>query len=191
MRRNAWKDIANWRTKLLNHYTQSQLHELTTIQFKEEEMGSVGELSNVCSQIVLKCLYLARMARPENSSVCKQSGTSSHKMDRACDKRLARLISHIHHTCEYRQYCRVGSTAQQSRLRLISRFWSCLWLGRFEINIGRNIMYFWKSNICANKLDVQETDMSFSSVYQKLRLFLLTQAYEWTVSQLWIFGTWL
>ena len=67
MRRNAWKDIANWRTKLLNHYTQSQLHELTTIQFKEEEMGSVGELSNVCSQIVLKCLYLARMARPDIS----------------------------------------------------------------------------------------------------------------------------
>ena len=28
--------------------------------FKEEEMKSVGELSKVCSQIVLKCLYLAR-----------------------------------------------------------------------------------------------------------------------------------
>ena len=29
--------------------------------FKEEEMKSVGELSQVCSQIVLKCLYLARI----------------------------------------------------------------------------------------------------------------------------------
>ena len=27
-------------------------------QFKEEENESVGELSTVCSQIVLKCLYL-------------------------------------------------------------------------------------------------------------------------------------
>ena len=39
-------------------------------------------------------------------------------MDRACNKRMARLISHIHHTCEYRQYCHVGSTAQECRLRL-------------------------------------------------------------------------
>ena len=28
-------------------------------QFKEEENGSVGELSTVCSHMVLKCLYLA------------------------------------------------------------------------------------------------------------------------------------
>ena len=27
-------------------------------QFKEEEMGSVGELSKMCSKIVLKCLFL-------------------------------------------------------------------------------------------------------------------------------------
>ena len=31
--------------------------------FKEEELKSVGELSKVCSQIVLKCLYLARIRR--------------------------------------------------------------------------------------------------------------------------------
>ena len=34
--------------------------------FKEEERKSVGELSHVCSQIVLKCLILARIGRPEN-----------------------------------------------------------------------------------------------------------------------------
>ena len=33
--------------------------------FKEEELKSVGELSHVCSQIVLKCLYLARIGRPD------------------------------------------------------------------------------------------------------------------------------
>ena len=41
------------------------------------------------------------------------------KWTRACDKRLARLISYIHDTCEYRQYCYVRSTAQQCRLGLI------------------------------------------------------------------------
>ena len=30
LQRNAWNDIANWRTKQLNNYTRSQLHALTT-----------------------------------------------------------------------------------------------------------------------------------------------------------------
>ena len=34
------------------------------------------------------------------------------------DKRLNRLISYIHHTCEYKQYCHVGKTAKQCRLGL-------------------------------------------------------------------------
>ena len=34
MQRSAWKDIANWQTKKLNNYTQSQLHVLTTISSK-------------------------------------------------------------------------------------------------------------------------------------------------------------
>ena len=33
-------------------------------------------------------------------------------------RRLARLISHIHHTNEFRQYCHVGNTAQHCRLGL-------------------------------------------------------------------------
>ena len=33
--------------------------------FKEEEMGSVGDLSKVCSQIVLKCRNLACIGRPD------------------------------------------------------------------------------------------------------------------------------
>ena len=33
-------------------------------QFKQEEPESVGGLSQVCPQIVLQCLYLARIGRP-------------------------------------------------------------------------------------------------------------------------------
>ena len=53
MQRSAWNDIANWRTEQLNNYYLSQLHAcLDDDLFKEEEMGSVGELSRVCSQIL-------------------------------------------------------------------------------------------------------------------------------------------
>ena len=40
------------------------------------------------------------------------------KWTKACDKRLNRLISYIHHTCEYKHYCHVGNTAKQCRLGL-------------------------------------------------------------------------
>ena len=55
--------------ELANRTTQ-QLYKVSTPciddhHFKEEEMKSVGELSRVCSQIVLKCFYLARIGRPD------------------------------------------------------------------------------------------------------------------------------
>ena len=55
--------------ELANKTTQ-QLYKVSTPcindhHFKVEEMNSVGELSHVCSQIVLKCLYLARIRRPD------------------------------------------------------------------------------------------------------------------------------
>ena len=81
-------------------------------------MKSVGELSQVCSQIVLKCLYLARVGRPDILWSVNKLVRSITKWTKACDKRLNRLISYIHHTCEYKQYCYVGNTAKQCRLGL-------------------------------------------------------------------------
>ena len=40
------------------------------------------------------------------------------KWTKACDKRLNRLISYIHHICECKQYRYVGNTAKQCRLGL-------------------------------------------------------------------------
>ena len=85
---------------------------------KEEELKSVGEFPKVCSQIVLKCLYLARIGRPDILWSVKKLARSITKWTKACDKRLNRLISYIHHTCEYKQYCCVGNTAKQCRLGL-------------------------------------------------------------------------
>ena len=78
----------------------------------------MGELSKVCSQIVLKCLYLARIGRPDILWSVNKLARSTTKWTRACDKRLNRLISYIHHTSEYKQYCHVGNTAKQCRLGL-------------------------------------------------------------------------
>ena len=81
--------------------------------FKEEEMGSVGELSKVCSQIVQNCFYLARIGRPDLLWSVNELAYAITNWTRVCDKCSARLISYIYHTIEYRQHCCVGNTAQQ------------------------------------------------------------------------------
>ena len=108
--------------ELANKTTQ-QLHKVATPcmdddQFKEEELKSVGELSKVFSQFVLKCLYLARIGRPDILWYVNKLARAITTCTRACDKRFGRLISYIHHTCEFKQYCHVGNTAQQCILGL-------------------------------------------------------------------------
>ena len=101
-----------------------QLYEVSTLcvddhHFMKEELESVGELSKVCSQIVLKCLYLARIGGPDILWSVNKLARSITKWTKACDKRLNRFISYIHRTCEYRQCCHVGNTAKQCRLGLL------------------------------------------------------------------------
>ena len=122
-------DMAGHAKKCVERYcelankTTQQLYKVSTPciddhHFKEEETKSVGELSHVCSQIVLKCLYLARIGRPDILWSENKLARSITKWTKACDKRLNRLISYIHHTCEYKQYCHVGNSVKQCRLGL-------------------------------------------------------------------------
>ena len=67
---------------------------------------------------VLKCFLLARIGRPDIPWSVNKLAQSITKCTKACDKRLIRLISCIHHTCDYKQYCYVGNTAKQCRLGL-------------------------------------------------------------------------
>ena len=114
--------------------------------------------------MVLKCLHLDRIGGPDVLQSVNKLARAVTKWTRACDKRLARLIFHFH-ACEYRQYCYVGNTAQQCRLGL---FQDSDFEGDLEdskVNFGWNSVHFRKPNICASKLDVQETNLSFTQFY--------------------------
>ena len=71
-------------------------------------------LSNCLEMFVFGPSWLTR-----HSMVSKQNcARAVTKWTKACDKRLNRLISYVHHTCEYKQYSHVGNTAKQCRLGL-------------------------------------------------------------------------
>ena len=86
--------------------------------FKKEESETVGELSKVCSQIVLKCLFLARVGRLDILWSVNNLAGAVAIWTGSCDKRLARWTSYVHHTNDHRQHCHVGNTAQHCRLGL-------------------------------------------------------------------------
>ena len=97
-----------------------QLHALTTIISKKKKNWNLWEN---CQKYALKlfwiCLYLARIGRPDILWSVNKFARSITKWTNACDKRLSRLISYIHHTCDYKQYCcSVGNTVKQCRLGL-------------------------------------------------------------------------
>ena len=150
--------------ELANKTTQ-QLYKVSTPciddhHFKEEEMKSVGELSQICSQIVLKCLYLARIGRPDILWSVNKLARSITKWTNACDKRLNRLISFIIHvnTNNIVMWEILPNNADWDCFKtLTSRE-----ILKIEIHFWRNIVHFRKSYICSNKLDVQETNCCFS-----------------------------
>ena len=125
MQRNERSDIVSWQTGRLHNSTKFLLHALITTTLKEEEMKSVGELSQVCSQIFLKCLCLAHIGRVDILWSVNKLARSITKWTKACDKRLNRLISYIHHTCEQKQYCHVGNTAKTMQTWTVSRLRFC------------------------------------------------------------------
>ena len=113
MRISSWSyDMEGHAKKCVERYcelankTTQQLYKVSTPclddhHFKEEEKKSVGELSKVYSHIVPECLYLARIGRPDIPWSVNKLARSITKWTKVCDKRLSRLISYIHHTCEF------------------------------------------------------------------------------------------
>ena len=74
----------------------------------------------ISREVIMKCLYLARIGRSDFLWSVNKLARSITKWTKACDKRLNRLISNIHHTCEYKPHCHVGNTAKQSQSALFS-----------------------------------------------------------------------
>ena len=148
--------------QLANKTTQ-QLYKVSTPclddhHFKEEELKSVGELSKVCSQIVLKCLYLARIGRPDFLWSVNKLARSITKWTKACDKRLSRLISYIHYTSEYKQYCHAET----------------------QIYFRWNIVYFRKPHVCSISW-MCRNNLQFHTAQQNQKSFPWMQDGGWTV----------
>ena len=102
MRNSAWRGIVNWQTNRSNCTKFQRLAWMFITSRKRS-----WKPSEICPMF-LKCLYLARIGRPDILWSVNKLARAVTKWTNACDRRSARLISKIHHTNDCRQYCRVG-----------------------------------------------------------------------------------
>ena len=98
--------------------TKYLLRASMTTTSKKKKQNLLENCQTHALKFVLKCLYLARIGRPDILWSVNKLARAITKWTKACDKRLNRLFSYIHHTSEYKQYCHVGNTAKQCRLGL-------------------------------------------------------------------------
>ena len=87
-------------------------------QFSEAELSEPGRLAPICARAVLKCLYLARIARPDLYWSVNYLARAVTKWTKACDRRMERLISYIHFTTDHKIYNYVGDPPENCFLAL-------------------------------------------------------------------------
>ena len=85
-----------------------------------EEFDERGVLSAKAARIVLKALYVARIARYDFMWSVNMLAREVTRWTVACDRRLHRLICYMHQTAEYAQICFVGDAPGDCWLTLFS-----------------------------------------------------------------------
>ena len=154
MSRNVWNDIVTWRTRRLNNSVKYLLHASMTTTSKKKKWNLLENCHKYAPKLFRIAFYLARIGRPDILWSVNKLARSITKWTKACDKRVSRLISYIHHTCDYKQYCHVWNNAKKCRIGTVSRIRFCRRSWGFKIYITWNIVHFWKPYVCSNKLDV-------------------------------------
>ena len=89
-------------------------------QFGPDDLIEQGELAEVAAKIVLKALYLARLARPDILWTVNALARTVTKWTKACDKRLHRLISYLHFHSEWTQLCYMGDYTKDCWIALFT-----------------------------------------------------------------------
>ena len=157
VQRNAWKDIANLRIKRTSNETKSQRHSWMIIHLKKKKMDQLKNyLLFVCK--LFWNVILGTHWKAWYFMVCDQTGSCGNAMDKSMLQTISTFdrIHSSHMWIQAMLICGKHSTTLQIRIVSMLLFLSG---DLVEINIRRSSMHFRMSNVRANKLDVQETDL--------------------------------
>ena len=165
--------------ELSNKKDRATTHSLN--QFKRKTLNQLENYQKVWSQIVLKCLYMGRIGRPDILWSVNKLARAVTKLTRACDRRLARMVAYIHHTNDHRQYCHMGNTAQHCRWGLFQDSDSAGYLEDSKSTSGGNLVYIWKSTILSPLVGCARSQRQYPTVLQNPKSFRWMLDCEWMV----------
>ena len=83
-----------------------------------EDDAVAGELAGSACKVLMKCLWLGKLSRPDIIKPIGDLATQVQKWTRNCDKALHRLICYIHSTLQHRLIGTVGDSPDELCLRL-------------------------------------------------------------------------
>ena len=89
-------------------------------QIPPEEFEVKGELSPIAARVVLKALYVARIARMVIMWAVSMLARDVTRWTAACDRRLHRLISFMHHSKDWAHICYVVDLPSKRDIVLFS-----------------------------------------------------------------------
>ena len=114
---DRYLELANMRADSLKKVDTPCIddHQIPELDFK-----TTGALTPVAAIIVLKALFLARVCRPDLLWTVNALARMVTKWSVACDKRLHRLISYIHHTAHWALCYFVGDPPADCKVVLYS-----------------------------------------------------------------------
>ena len=167
MRRNAWKDISNWQIKKTQHWNKVATPCMDDHLFQEKENESVGELSTVCSQIVLKCLHFARVGRRDIFVVCKQTCSCGHELDKSLWQTFGAFDLLHYHTSEYRQYCYLEKHSTTMQIKIVFKILILQETLKTQNQHQGSLVYVSEvKHFVSISWIVQETNLSFTQFYR-------------------------
>ena len=172
-------EVANKKTKQLYKVSSPCLDDH---QIKKEELESVGEFSKVCTQIVLKCLYLARIGGPDILMASRQTCPISHRLDRNLWQALSKL--NIIHS-SYRWLPTVlpcGEHSSALSIGFIPRLSFCWRPWGPKINLGRGSCVFLEAEHLSPLAGCARSKLQCHTVLQNLKSFRWMLDCEWWIT---------
>ena len=134
-------------------------------------------VSKVCSQIVLKCVCLARIGRPDILWSGNNFARACTKWTRACDKTLGSfdfsypLHEWLQTILSCGKYCTTNADWDCSRTLILLETLT------LKIDFGENLVHFWRSHIRSPQVGCARNKCQFLTVQQNLRFIVLMQVY--------------
>ena len=135
---------------------------------KHKKMNRLEIFLLFASKLTLKCLYLAGIGGPWYFlDLLTNLARAATKWTKACDIRLAHLISWIDQTCHYVPISWMWKHSTTLHIRIVSRLWFRRRPWRLDSQAwGGFLCIFGCQTFVRSKLDVQETHICFTRFYR-------------------------